>query len=214
MQSIYLCPDCDLPIQEATLRCGRACCPRCCKVFNFRRGSLRGARALILAALIFYIPANVLPIITVTLCGDNLSFILIHSVTFVWGGGMYLVATLVFLFALLMPLLSMITMAIILLPPAMLGRYGIRMMRAYHFLRHWSMLDICLIGILVAIIKLKDFSTIYLQPGLLLIFALILLQVCATQYLPMARLWRCYSRYHRDHVPRLNMLSKGHGVME
>ena len=214
MQSIYLCPDCDLPIQTITLQCGRARCPRCLKVFNFHYGGLRGARALVLAALILFIPANVIPVITVSLCGTNLSFILIHSVTFVWGGGMYLVAILVFLLALLMPLLSMITMAIILLPPAMLGRYGIRMVRAYHFLQQWSMLDICLVGILVAVIKLQDFSTIYFQPGFLFIFALMLLQLCATECLPMVRLWQCHSRYCRNPEPRLETPSKGHGVME
>ena len=214
MQSVYLCPDCDLPMQTTTLQGGRARCPRCLKVFNFHRGSLRGARALILAALILYIPANVIPVITVSLCGTKLSFILIHSVTFLWRGEMYLVVTLVFLFAFLVPLLSMATMAIILLPPAMLGHYGVGVMRIYHFLHGWSMLDICLVGILVAIIKLRDFSTIHFQTGFLLIFALMFLQLCAAQYLPMARLWRCYGRYRKDFIPPSDLSAKGDRVLE
>ena len=170
------CPDCDLlvrldPIPEdATARCGR--CGGLLR--RRRRRTIERTLALVLGAAVLFAVANAFPFLTFDLQGHETRTTLVTGVVDLWQQGKPELAALVFLTIFLAPLLQ-ISLLLYLLAPLHAGRVPWRMAGAFRRLRRvepWSMMEVFMIGILVAIVKLMDLATI--EPGLAL-WAFILL---------------------------------------
>ncbi len=198
MSPLYLCPDCDLLLRSVPHPLGyRICCPRCFKILEHCRGCLQTARALVLSALLFYIPANLCPVVSIELSSVDRSFVIFEGVVALWHGHMYAIAVMVLLFSIVIPLVRLLTMGIVLLPVRLLRHHGLAVMRFGHLLHGWGMLNIYLLGVLVSIFKLKDYSNITIEPGFWFIGLVMICELRCSQRLPRERLWHCYSHYRR-----------------
>ncbi len=198
MNPLYLCPDCDLLLRSVPHPFGyRIRCPRCFKILEHCRGCLPTARAFVLSALLFYIPANLCPVVSVELGSVVRSFILFEGVEALWHGQMYAIAVMVLLFSMVIPFVRLSAMAIVLLPVRLMRHHGLAVMRFAHYLHGWGMLNIYLLGVLVSIIKLKDYSDITIGPGFWFVGLVMICELRSSQRLPRERLWHCYSHYHR-----------------
>ena len=196
----HLCPECDLLVSVPVLQERQeAHCPRC-KHVMFRRQSMsiQTLLALVLTGLLLYIPANLYPVLTLELM--NLQ----HSSS-IWGGIMALwdnhnqlrvVAVLVFVSAMLVPLvrllilLPILTAAFTQMPIAKEKRFAARRwLRLYVRLYEWGMVEIYMLGALVAVIKLADMATVHAGVGLFCYTGLMVTEIAISLKLDEHRLW-------------------------
>lgn len=159
-----LCQHCDALLHESAVPAGKSAkCPHCGSVlFRHRRNAVQRTLAFSLSGLIFYVPANFLPIMTFELLGTGASSTLLGGVVQLWQQGYYWMAFLVGLCSMLMPLLELSALFIL--------AFAMSQNRFYHWHRHllrivhriseWGMLEVYMLGILVAFIKMSDLGDI------------------------------------------------------
>jgi paraquat-inducible protein A len=119
---------------------------------------------LVLAALVTFAIANGFPIVDLQLQGASNSASLFGSILALWADGRQAVAILVFATTLLFPFVDLLAMAALLLlskrgRPAPLWRF----VQAF---RPWGMIEVFMLGVLVALVKLSHLATVL--PGVAL----------------------------------------------
>ncbi|WP_165767227.1 paraquat-inducible protein A [Parendozoicomonas haliclonae] len=175
----------------------RVRCPRCAHVIYPCRNTLNRCRAALLAALILFFPANIIPVLTVEVGFSSQTSTISTGVFTLWREGMPVVAFMVLLFAIIVPFLRLVIAGLALLPPQVLKRRGLLVMRWHHILEDWGMVDIFMLGVLVAIVKLNDFATITVERGFWFLAAMMVMELRVVQLMPVEQLWQ---RYHKFQV--------------
>jgi len=182
LEQLAACPECDLLMLKPELSLGQVAeCPRCsCELFRLRHRIVGPGLALVLAALLLYFPANLLPIMRLNLLGRVTDDTVWSGVLSLYSSGMQGVAVVVFLCSMAVPLLKLLCQLAVLLCIALdrAKPLGMLLYRTYHHLREWGMLEVYLLGILVSIIKLRDMAELSLGIGLGWFVGLLVVQVC------------------------------------
>jgi len=145
-------------------------CPRCGAVLHRRKpDSLARTWALTLTAYILYIPANLLPIMTVTMSGRGEPDTILSGVKELIVGGMWPLALLVFFASITVPVLKLLVLTFLLLSVQFGSRWRpwerTVLYRLTESVGRWSMIDIFVITILVAVVELGALATIEAGPG-------------------------------------------------
>lgn len=190
------CATCGLLQRVEPLQPGTAAeCERCGSVVVERKsGSLATTFALALAALILYIPANVYPILSMNLQGA-------YTESTVWEGcvslartGQWLVATVVFLASIAIPLLKLCGLLFLVATArfgsVILPRRRLSVHRFIELIGPWAMLDVYLVAILVALVKLDELATVLPGPGLVGFTAVVVLTILASASFDPAQIWK------------------------
>lgn len=148
-------------------------CPRCGERLHFRRpASLERTWALVIAALILYIPANLLPVLkTYTPLGARTDTIL-QGVVELWSPTSWPLAIVVFVASITIPLGKLIALAYLLITVQRASLKSnvqrVRLYRMVKFIGRWSMLDVFVDTFIVALIQLKPLM--WVEPGLGVVF--------------------------------------------
>lgn len=166
-QGLIRCHDCSLLIDEAQVP---EWCPRCHgKLHSRKSGGLLLTAMLVLTGMIFYIPANLLPIMTVTRLGVQETHTITGGIIALIQEGMLPIAFLVLIASILVPLLKLIglitLMSMVHYRWAVDARYWTRVYRVITFVGRWSMLDIFMIAILVSLVDMGDIARIIAGPA-------------------------------------------------
>lgn len=181
MESLIACHECDLLHERRPLPPGgTARCVRCGAVLYRRKpNSLDRVLALTAAGLVLFIVANAYPFLTFRLEAQKQETTLITGVMELYEQGMWEVAGVVLLTSILLPLLEIVGMLYVLLPlkfnmrPWKLPLF-FRLVRGF---KPWGMMEVFMVGILVAFVKLSKMATII--PGVALYAFMILIFVLA-----------------------------------
>ncbi len=165
-ESLVACPDCDALHRRRPLRRGeKARCVRCGGVL-YRHPFLRPDQVLplVVCALVTFVIANGFPIVDLQIQGQANSATLFGSILALWREGRQLVAVLVFGTTLLFPLVDLLSMLALLL----LSRRGrpAPVWRFVQALRPWGMIEVFMLGMLVALVKLSHLA--HVLPGVAL----------------------------------------------
>ncbi|WP_425914118.1 paraquat-inducible protein A [Pseudomonas sp. GWSMS-1] len=197
LNQLIACHECDLLLRRPQACAGeRVECPRCgCELFTRRTQVIRRSMALVIAALLLYIPANFLPIMQLNLLGQASNDTVWSGVLGLYNNGMQSVAVVVFLCSMAVPLLKLLCQFAVLLSIRLdIGRsYGLLLYRIYHHMREWGMLEVYLMGILVAIVKLVDLAELSIGLGLMCFVALLLVQVWLEVTMSPHQIWDALS---------------------
>jgi len=141
LEDLVACHECDLLMRKPTLARGeKAQCPRCgYELYAHRHNVVERSLALVLAALLLYVPANFLPIMELNLLGQSSQDTVWSGVLGLFDTGMQGVAAVVFLCSMGIPLLKLLCqLAVLLSIHWNIGRsYGLLLYRIYHHLRDW-----------------------------------------------------------------------------
>jgi paraquat-inducible protein A len=172
LDSLVACHDCDLLLRRRAVAPGEtARCPRCGSVLaRGRTDSLNRTLALTLAALVAFAIANFHSFMTFSLEGQ------VQDNRLISGG---------------VPALK-ILMSLYVLLPLKLGRApaGLaRTFRALDTLSPWGMLEVYMLGVLVAITKLSGMASISVNLGFWAFVATMLLTTTATSLLDPRVVW-------------------------
>lgn len=165
---LLICQECH-QLNRQDREADRQYCLRCGGILHARRpNSLARTWALLLTAAILYIPANLLPIMTVNSLGKGQSDTIMSGVIELVHLGMLPIAAVVFVASILVPTFKLVGIALLLysvqrhLP--MSARQRILMYRFIEWIGRWSMLDIFVIAILVAVVNFGSLASI--EPGM------------------------------------------------
>jgi paraquat-inducible protein A len=145
------------------------------------------------AAVVLYIPANVLPIMTVVELGTVTENTIVSGMITFWKTGAYPIAIVIFTASILIPLLKIVSLTWLCLAasgkvkasPALLAKI-------YWFtelMGRWSMVDIFVVGILVALVQLGNYMTITPGAGALAFAGVVILTMCAAMCFDPKLLW-------------------------
>jgi len=182
VEKLIACHECDLlhriPEQQGR---GAVRCRRCGAVLHRSiRNSLDRTLALTVTGLILFSIANAFPLLAFRLQGRETRVTLISGVTDLYQQGMWELSLLVLITTFVVPLLELCILCYVLLPLRInrvpWGLAGVFRLAAG--MQPWGMMEVFLIGILVAIVKLGDMAQIV--PGLALwSFALLIVILAA-----------------------------------
>lgn len=197
LKQLIACHECDLLLRKPEAVAGeRVECPRCgYELYTHRAQVVRRSMALVIAALLLYVPANFLPIMQLNLLGQATEDTVWTGVLGLYNSGMQSVAVVVFLCSMAVPLLKLLCQFAVLLSIRLdIGRsYGLLLYRIYHHMREWGMLEVYLMGILVAIVKLVDLADLSMGLGLLCFVALLLVQIWLEVTMSPHQIWEALS---------------------
>ena len=191
---IIACPDCDLLQQLPELAPGgRARCPRCgWTVAASTEDSLNRPLALTITALIALIVANTAPLMGLSAVGRQASTTIVGGAYQMWVQGQEITAVIVAFCAVIAPAGYIVFMLTVLLavrrPPA--PRWVGEMVRWAASMRPWSMNEVMMLGILVALIKIAELATVEADVGMYAVGALVLLFPAIMVTFDPAEIWQ------------------------
>jgi paraquat-inducible protein A len=190
-RAIVACPDCDLLQQEADIgpRCVAECARCGAQLFRNIPHSVDRTLACMIGAAIFFVIANVFPVISMEAQGLSNSTTLLGSAQALYDDNEPLVAILVFMTTILLPGLEIGAM-LYLLGSVSAGRVPRALSFAYRLAeaaRPWAMMQVFLIAVLVALVKLSHMATVVLGIGVYAIAgAIVMISAAVSMYDPRA----------------------------
>jgi len=148
--------------------------------------------ALLLSAFFLYIPANVLPIMSINKAGVVRTDTIMSGIIHLYNIEMQPIALIVFIASILVPLLKMLAVGIILLAIQLRWQdtVGLRS-HLYHwveFVGRWSMLDIFVISILLGVVKFS-MASVSLEPAAFLFELVVILSMLSALQLDSRLIW-------------------------
>jgi paraquat-inducible protein A len=190
---ICVCHECGLCTRVAP-RQAKLRCPRCGAHLHLRKpASLSRTWALLSAAAILYIPANLLPVMnTSSLFGAEKDTIM-SGVAYLWQSGSWPLAVVVFIASVAVPILKILAIgylaASVNLRMTQRSPMRARIYRLVEFVGRWSMLDIYVIAVLVALVQFSALATIAAGPAAIAFGAVVVLTMLAAMSFDPRLLW-------------------------
>jgi paraquat-inducible protein A len=190
---LQVCHSCRL-LSRAVPGAQAQTCPRCGAALHVRKpDSIARTWAFLIASVILYIPANVLPIMdTGSLFGSQKDTIL-SGVVYLWHSGSWELAALVFIASIVVPLAKIMVLVFLLFSVQLRSRWQpqqrTRLYRLVELAGRWSMLDIYVITILVALVQLKALATISAGPAAVAFGAVVVLTMLAAMSFDPRLIW-------------------------
>ncbi|KNC08955.1 paraquat-inducible membrane protein A [Klebsiella sp. RIT-PI-d] len=163
----------------AILPADQKVCPRCHSHGHVRRkNSLQWTMALLVTSILLYLPANILPIMITDLLGDKMPSTILAGVVLLWSEGSYPVAGVIFIASIMVPTLKMIAIAWLCWDAKGHGQRDRERMHLIYevveFVGRWSMIDVFVIAVLSALVRMGGLMNIYPAMGALM-FALVVI---------------------------------------
>ncbi len=175
--------------QSAHQQCGR------CGATLHRRipDSLMRVWALLIAAALLYIPANLLPVMhTASLVGAEDDTIM-SGVVYFWTSGDWPLAVIVFIASILVPMLKLSVLALLTITAQRRSKWRpeqrTKLYRIVERIGRWSMLDVFVVTLTVALVRFKSLAVITAGPGALAFGSVVILTMLASMQFDPRLIW-------------------------
>ena len=172
----------------------RARCPRCGAVLWRRKPqSLARSWALLIAAMICYVPANLLPVMEVAGPGGSEADTILSGVQAMFAAGWYPVGLLIFFASITVPILKILSLMGILISVQRRSHWRPRdravLYRVVEIVGRWSMLDMFVVSVMVALVQLGVVANVAPRIGATFFAAVVVLTIFAAQSLDPRLIW-------------------------
>jgi paraquat-inducible protein A len=197
---LVLCHDCGL-LARACAHAHELSCPRCGAAMHMRKpASLSRTWALLIGAMVLYVPANVLPVMyTSSLFGAQNDTIL-SGVVYLWTSGSWPLAIVVFVASIAVPMLKILAIAYLTISTQLRSSWQpaqrTRIYRLVEFVGRWSMLDIYVITMLVALVQFQALATIQAGAAAIAFGAVVVLTMFAAMTFDPRLIWDAAEQDH------------------
>jgi paraquat-inducible protein A len=150
--------------------------------------------AWLAAAAVLYVPANVLPVMaTADVLHGAERHTILGGILELWGAGEWALALIVFVASIVVPLLKMAALTLL----AFSAQRGTewarpertRLYRLVEAVGHWSMLDVLVVVLLVAMVRFGALASVQPEPGLLAFGAVVVLTMLASEAYDPRLIW-------------------------
>ena len=190
------CPLCGMLHQYNSLSPGMVAeCRRCgATIERHTVNGLQRTAAFSLAALVLYIPANILPILHFDLYGAVSDNTVWQGCVRLYEDGDPIVAAIVFLASIVIPLCKLLILFFLIVTTRQGSSRILKartwMHRTVETIGRWAMLDVFIVAVLISLVKLKKLATILPGPGLLSFTAVVVFTILASASFDSSAIWR------------------------
>ena len=190
-QGLINCHDCHLLVEAAK---GHHRCPRCGAHLHLRKpNSLARTWAVVCAALILIIPANVLPITVTTSLGAKQADTIMSGVIYFMQSGSWEIAVVIFVASVFVPAAKLLILILLLASVHWRWRWRPKdrttLYRLTELVGRWSMVDIYVVTILVALVKLGAVAAIEAGPAAVYFAAVVVITMFAAENFDPRLIW-------------------------
>lgn len=197
MNEVLCCSICGLLVEDDAYA-NQIICPRCERSVRKRPRNIEIDLGLALGGLIFFFPAMLLPIMTFQLGNESSVDTMLSALYYFYLDGYPLLGVLVFFTSILTPFVQIL--ASILLYTPLVNYKKPRYMKIYFkilsLIRHWVMLDVYIIAILVSTVKLKKDADVIFGPGLVVFVFLMIFSFLLSSRFDRKQIWKVYHHAH------------------
>jgi len=188
------CHTCHLVIATPSGPEERLRCPRCRASIHRRKpNSLSRTWALLLAAIICYIPANLYPIMEVTTLGRTQADTILSGVIYLYVHGTWPLAVIVFIASVVVPILKILTLASLAFSVERSSQWRprdrSRLYRIVEAVGRWSMVDVYVVTILVALVHLGSLASVEAKLGAVFFGTVVVLTILAAESFDPRLIW-------------------------
>ena len=193
LDNLIICHQChtlhkDVPIKDGT----KACCRECSTVlYRFDSKLCEHGLALGISSLIFFFIANFFPLVKIEILGHEQFITIIKTITSLFENGFFIVGGLLLFLIFIFPLMIMfIYITIFLLLKYKYGKeLSKNLLVLLSHISPWSMLDIFLVSILVALVKLIGYAEIHMGIAFWALIVFVMLDIYLTKSIQIIELW-------------------------
>ena len=194
-------------------------CPRCGADLAWRRQhSVQRTWALVIAAAICYVPANILPVLTTNTLVSSEPDTIMSGVIYLYTSGSWPLALIVLVASVMIPLGKLVALAYLLITvqrgSVANNRERTRLYRIVELIGRWSMLDVFVDTFVVALVQLQPLMSVEPGPGVPFFMAVVVLTMLAAQSFDPRLIWDSGSHRQRamaedadlDELPRATVV--------
>ena len=181
-------------------------CRRCATILRERKPAAIGRSwALVVAAIALYVPANIYPVMIYTQLAQTTNFTIMGGIAELASYGLWPLALLVFIASITIPLMKLLILIYILITTQLksdehlIGRT--RAFRLIDFIGRWSMIDVFMISILVALVRFQQFASIDADTGAPCFAAVVVLTMLAVEVFDPRLMWDAGERQGQGALP-------------
>jgi len=169
-------------------------CPRCGKRLEWRRPrSIQTTWALVVAAAICYVPANLLPVLGTTTLGSTEYDTIMGGVVFLYTSGSWPLALIVLIASVMVPLGKLVALGYLLFSvqrgSVKSNRERTRLYRMVEIIGRWSMLDVFVDTFTVALVQLQPLMSVRPGAGVMFFAAVVVLTMIAASTFDPRLIW-------------------------
>ncbi|EJN22892.1 paraquat-inducible protein A [Pseudomonas sp. GM80] len=182
--------------------CGLACdmtnepheCPRCdAPLHRHKTNSLTRTWAYMLAALAFYVPANLLPVMNTTMLGSGADSTIMSGVLEFWEAGAWDIALIIFIASIAVPGIKFVALTLLLTTvqrdSAWARKERSKLYRFVELIGYWSMLDVLVVALVAALVKFQALGDIEPRPGILFFGLVVVFTMLAAMSFDPRLIW-------------------------
>jgi paraquat-inducible protein A len=180
-------------------------CQRCGATLHRRRPDSVGRTwAFLLAATILYIPANLLPVMYTSSLFGKEDDTIISGVVYFWTSGSPALAVIIFIASIVVPVLKLASLSLLAFTAQRRSRWQplqrTVLYRIVEFVGRWSMLDIFVITLTVALVRFQSLAVITAGPGAMAFCAVVVLTMIASMQFDPRLIWDPIDTSGEKHV--------------
>ena len=169
-------------------------CPRCQAHIHIRKpDSVKRCWALVIAAYILYLPANLL---TIMETGSLISYrkdTIMSGVIHLWKTGSCAIAAIVFVASIVVPLFKLLALTLLLISVQRRSKWWptqrTKLYRMVELVGRWSMLDIYVVTILAALVQIRSLATVRAGAGAIAFGTVVVLTMFAAHTFDPRLIW-------------------------
>ena len=180
-------------------------CPRCGGELEWRRrDSIQRTWALLIAAAICYIPANILPVLRTNTVVSSDADTIMSGAIFLYTSGSWPLAVIVLVASVMIPLGKLVALAYLLITvqrgSVASNRDRARLYRLVEIIGRWSMLDVFVDTFTVALIQLQPLMSVEPGPGVVFFMAVVVLTMLAVESFDPRLIWDAGTNWQSRHA--------------
>ena len=161
---LVACRTCGLVMQRTPTPSSPTSCPRCLTLLRERLPrSGENTLAWLIAGMVLYIPANVLPVMSVSGVGGGEESTILGGVLSFWRAGSWDIALLIFTASVAVPATKFLALGVLLWTVHRGSRWARKqrttLYRLVELIGYWSMLDVVVVALTAALLKFKALGT-------------------------------------------------------
>lgn len=169
-------------------------CTRCGAALHLRKPqSLERTWAFLLAALMLYIPANLLPIMTTGTLVSKQTNTIMSGVIYLWLDHSYFVAAVVFIASIVVPVFKLVVLLILVITTQRRSTWRpYERTRLYYMVEvvgRWSMVDIFVVALLASLVQLNALASVTPEPGAIAFGAVVVFTMFASLSFDPRLIW-------------------------
>lgn len=160
------------------------------------QANLQKVWALLFTAIIFYLPANLYPIMYTVSLGSSSPSTIMEGVIVLWQLGSYPIAAVIFIASVFIPLAKIFALCWLFITAkkmhTLAAKDALQKLKVYRiteFIGRWSMIDIFVVAILVALVQLQSLIAIYPGPAALSFAIVVIFTMLSAMAFDSRMLW-------------------------